>query len=172
MKVYLSASITAIKDMNSRSLTVVTSKKATALTADNVPPVLEAWAFNLNSRTVTLSFSETVRADSLEPTAFVLQVGTLSAGANSMHPVVTGVKSATNSHILSFVFSETDANDIKIKTALCTDETDCTVRVFRQTFALEDAIEFHAFALLQVKRAGVWPMLFLSGVHSSYRFTL
>jgi hypothetical protein len=32
------------------------------------------------------------------------------------------------------------------------------------------SIGFHA--LLRLKRAGVWPMAFLSGVHFSYQFTL
>jgi hypothetical protein len=39
-----------------------------------------------------------------------------------------------------------------------------TVRVFRQKFALEDAIEFHAFAPLEALPC-VRPMAFLSSVH-------
>jgi hypothetical protein len=39
-----------------------------------------------------------------------------------------------------------------------------TVRVFRQKSALEDAIEFHAFAPFEA-RACVCTMSFLSGVH-------
>jgi hypothetical protein len=41
---------------------------------------------------------------------------------------------------------------------------------FQQIIALEDAIGSHAFSLEAL--ACVWPMTFLSGVHSSYRFTL
>jgi hypothetical protein len=50
-------------------------------------------------------------------------------------------------------------------------ETLGTVRVCRQTFTLGVGIEFHAFALLEFL-ARVCPMPFLSGVHSSYQFTL
>jgi hypothetical protein len=46
-----------------------------------------------------------------------------------------------------------------------------TVLVFRRNLALEDAIEFHAFAPVEA-RPCVWPMATLSGVRSSYRFTL
>jgi hypothetical protein len=42
---------------------------------------------------------------------------------------------------------------------------------FDRHFALEDAIEFHAFAPLEALSC-VCPMTFLSGGHSSYRFTL
>jgi len=45
-----------------------------------------------------------------------------------------------------------------------------TVRVFRQKFTVEDAIG--STPLLRLKRAGVRPMIFLSGVHFSYQFTL
>jgi hypothetical protein len=40
----------------------------------------------------------------------------------------------------------------------------CAVRVFRQIFTLEDAIEFHAFAPLEALPC-VGPMAFLSGIH-------
>jgi hypothetical protein len=47
---------------------------------------------------------------------------------------------------------------------------DGTVRVFRQKFALDDASGSHACSLEAL--ACVRPMAFLSGVHSTYRFTL
>ena len=45
-----------------------------------------------------------------------------------------------------------------------------TVLGFQQKFTLEYAIGSHAFSLEAL--ACMWPMAFLSGVHSSYRFTL
>jgi hypothetical protein len=42
-----------------------------------------------------------------------------------------------------------------------------TVRVFEQKFTFEDAIEPQAFAPPLDALACVWPMAFLSGVHSS-----
>jgi hypothetical protein len=48
----------------------------------------------------------------------------------------------------------------------------CTVRVFRQGFTLEDAIEFHAFAPLQASKRATNGILFHSGIHSSYRLAL
>jgi hypothetical protein len=47
----------------------------------------------------------------------------------------------------------------------------CTVLAFQQINTLENAIGSHACSL-QVKQAGVWPMAFLSDVHSSYRLIL
>jgi hypothetical protein len=41
----------------------------------------------------------------------------------------------------------------------------------RLEFKLKDVIEFHAFAPLEALPC-VWPMAFLSGVHSSYRLAL
>jgi hypothetical protein len=46
-----------------------------------------------------------------------------------------------------------------------------TVRVFRQKFTPDDDIELHAFAPLEVLPC-VRPMAFISGGHSSYRFTM
>jgi hypothetical protein len=46
-----------------------------------------------------------------------------------------------------------------------------TVRVLRQKFTLEDAIEFHAFAPLAALLC-VCPMSFLSGFYSPYQLTL
>jgi hypothetical protein len=47
-----------------------------------------------------------------------------------------------------------------------------TVRVFRQTFTLDDANEVHAFGPLEALLPCVWQMAFLSGGHASYRLAL
>jgi hypothetical protein len=44
----------------------------------------------------------------------------------------------------------------------------CTVRFFLQNRALEDTIGSHACSVEAL--ACVWPIAFLSGVHSSYRY--
>ena len=157
--VYLRASTAAFADMNGQALTAVGGQKASSLTTDSVPPTLVGWAFDLQLQQVKLTFSETVLANSLNPTAFVLQSGPQSSDASTFRAIGSAQKvrrfrsvrrphklcagsvthitsllncsaqqSSVNGNTLSFAFSEGDANDIKIKTGLCTDESDCSLR--------------------------------------------
>eukprot|EP00729_Bicosta_minor_P004714 gene4714-23313_t len=136
--VFLTASATAIKDMNGRPLVAIAGKPASDFTGDDVNPTLDGFTFNLNTRTVTLQFSESMKAESLVAAEFVLQNNAQSAGDTSLRAVAAGVESTTNSQELSFVFSETDADMIKIRTSLCTHATtdqnsvtttDCYIRL-------------------------------------------
>jgi hypothetical protein len=134
--VFLSASVDTIIDMNGRKVNVVAFKKASSLTHDNVAPTLRSFEVNMNSRTVSLSFSETMRANTLEATEFTLQSAITNVNANTKRAIASGIKSTANANTLSFVFSETDANDIKIKTALCTNDVDC--KLLMSSLAVKD----------------------------------
>jgi hypothetical protein len=131
--VFLTASATAIKDMNGKTLNAVASKAAGSFIEDTFAPTLESFEFNLNTRTVTLSFSETMKASSLDATKFVLQNAAQSADDKTLRAIDSGEESTSDGAVLNFVFSEADADMIKIRTSLCTtaDATgsDCYIRL-------------------------------------------
>jgi len=137
--VFLTATDETIKDMNGQSLVGVanTPCRTGGFTPDLVRPTLEGFEMDMNSRTITLTFSETMKATDLVATEFVLQNAAQSSGDNSLRMIASGVKSQTDGPVLSFVFSEVDADFLKIKTGLCTHATtvnsvtttDCYIRL-------------------------------------------
>jgi hypothetical protein len=131
--VKLTATATAIKDMNGRSLEPVSNKDCNVFNKDEVRPTLESWELNMDERKITLTFSETMKALSLDATEFVLQNAAQSAGDDTLRAIASGVESTSDGTELSFVFSEVDADMIKIRTNLCTTAdatgTDCYIRL-------------------------------------------
>merc|ERR1712127_780666 len=80
--VFLTATLATIQDMNGRSLVGFANKpcRVGGFTPDLVRPILEGFALNMDTRTVTLTFSETTKASDLVATEFVLQNAAQSTG--------------------------------------------------------------------------------------------
>merc|ERR1719272_2377527 len=129
--VFLTATLATIQDMNGRSLVGFANKpcRVGGFTPDLVRPILEGFALNMDTRTVTLTFSETMKASDLVATEFVLQNAAQSTGDESLRMIATGTKSEIDGPVLNFKFSEVDADFINIRTSLCTSETDCYLRL-------------------------------------------
>jgi hypothetical protein len=128
--VYMTAPSAMIKDMNAVPLVDVTAQKAFALFEDATVPELTGFEFNMDTRTVTLTFTETVNITTLDPSMFVLQGAATSTGDWGEHAISHDAEvSLVNGPIVSFIFSDDDANMIKIRTSMCTEQADTFLRM-------------------------------------------
>jgi hypothetical protein len=91
--------------------------------------VLEHFEFDLNLRTVTLTFTETVNVTTLKPTMFILQGSETAASNWTEHAITDAYVITDNGPVISFKFSVFDANMIKIRTAICTEQADTFLRM-------------------------------------------
>jgi hypothetical protein len=124
--VFLTATSATIQDMNGRLFVGVANKacRPGGFVPDLVKPTLKGFELDMDTRTVTLTFSETMKASDLLATEFVLQNAAQSAGDDSLRLIANGTRSQVDGSVLAFVFSEVDADFIKIRTSLCTKGTD------------------------------------------------
>ena len=91
-------------------------------TEDTLNPVLESFNFNVSSGEITLTFSETVNATSLQVAGFTLQAVTnasfLVEGEGLYQLTLESTSSQSNSHILVITVQGDDLNLIKRDTTL------------------------------------------------------
>ena len=122
----------AIADMNKNFVVAVASERVSVFKKDTVLPTLQNYEFNLDTRTVTLTFSETMNATTLTPAAFTLQSEkdiTGKATKWNQFTITKATTSTTNSHVLTFTFSVEDANHMKIRTSICSADTNTFLRL-------------------------------------------
>eukprot|EP00035_Acanthoeca_spectabilis_P000754 m.75387 g.75387 ORF g.75387 m.75387 type:complete len:2088 (-) comp10412_c0_seq1:163-6426(-) len=123
------------------AVTPVLSVQALPVTAfedDTVRPVLQAFSFQYHSTiaTITLTFSETIDASTISPTALTFQddVSSLDSGSggaisSSTYRLQGGVASTVDDAIVSIVLSEIDVNELKSRQSLAV-STSSTVIAF------------------------------------------
>ena len=109
----------------------ISAMQASQYTIDTTQPELESFTLDLNTGIITLYFSETVRASSLNATTISLQDGTYSSGSTSLYRLSdNGVVSLHDGPILILTLNEYDLNELKRQPGLSTgtDNTYISVR--------------------------------------------
>jgi len=118
---YLVASILAIVDMNGNQLVEVhedTALQVDTYTEDITSPRLVNFTLNLTTDTLRLSFSETVRSSSLDPTQITIQ-----STANSIelsHMLTGGIASPADTTFIDLSLTPNDLNNLKLYPNLAT----------------------------------------------------
>jgi hypothetical protein len=114
----LSFSTSFIADMQGNAVVAVSTSQVDVFTADKVEPVLNTYNFNLDTRVMTLTFSETIEVTSIQPTSLTLIDSassptfsvTLEGGAVTLDDVTS----------VSITLEDSDANRIKAAFGLAT----------------------------------------------------
>ena len=100
-------------------------------TGDVTKPVLEAFSVDLDAGTLSLTFSETVKASSVVPTEIFLQSGADSGVVGTEKYRLNGEKSktGTDSTVVTITMLPTDQDVIKANTKLLTKADDSFIHV-------------------------------------------
>ena len=102
-----------VQDMSGNlALAQVSGRRASNITLDETSPRLVTYTLDMNTATLLLTFSETVRADSLNTSQIVL-----SSGSQTFSPLTSEVNS-TNGPIVRIPLDEADANRLRLLTSL------------------------------------------------------
>ena len=127
---YIIATQYTVRDMNNNPLSDISDDSAlqvlpTGYTRDSTFPRLESFELNLSTEQLILVFSETVQANSLDPTQITLQSRIDSATAGTRIVGLTGgTTPQENSRTIVLQLSEDDANTIKRHTDIATSRAD------------------------------------------------
>ena len=112
-----------LTDMAGNALVAVPSTNARAprfFTSDSQPPVLRSFDMNMTSGVLTLSFSESINASSLNVSGVVFQSASTPLPAAGFVRLTGGFRSATNGASMTVTLSSTDLNKLKLNTNLFT----------------------------------------------------
>ncbi len=121
---WLSMTTAAIKDMAGNSVTAIaigSAVNAVSYNADATSPSLSSWALDLDAKTVTLTFDETVDASSLLVTVVRIQdAATLGTSSN----LTDSSTSSANGTVIVIDLSPTDFDALVADTSLATSLAD------------------------------------------------
>jgi hypothetical protein len=119
MDTYISLGSGAIKDMFSNLLSTATRVAVTTFTADDVAPTLLEYSLNMNLGKLSLTFSEIVNVQTLQPTYFALQ-HVMSSPMASLKYTLTGgtANPSVNGVTVTIDLSVTDLDEIKSRYGL------------------------------------------------------
>ena len=122
---FLTATTYGVSDCNSNNLTPISATsalQATSLTISNISQLqLFAWALNLTSAQLLLTFSETVDVMTLDPTQFTLLAAPNSDNAYSLTGSMTVLPNADSNLELTLQLTSEDSNAIKARPGLARD---------------------------------------------------
>jgi hypothetical protein len=111
-------------DMNTNSIVQVdntAAMQASAVVVDETDPVLASAALDMNAKTLTLSFTETVDVSTLAVTAITIQpTANVANGVASVTLSGNSGSSSVDGHTVVVNIANADANEIKRITALAT----------------------------------------------------
>lgn len=126
---YLSITEDLINDMNLNPVVTISETNALpvrAFTNDTTSPLLLGFDLNLTSEILTLTFSETVRVDTLDVTQITLQNGPLFS---EFWMLADGVPLTTDDTVVSIRLQNGDLNQIKNLTDLATNGNNTYISV-------------------------------------------
>ena len=118
---FIVASVSAIVDMNGNLLVEVhedTALQVNEYTNDITRPQLVNFTLNLTSEVLRLSFSETVRSSSLDPTQIIIQSTADSIDLSRM--LTGGIPSPADTTFLDISLTPDDLNNLKLYPNLAT----------------------------------------------------
>ena len=125
---FLSITSDFIEDTNTNSITPIDFPEALPVqmfTPDRIPPFLMSFDLDMDTRLLTLSFSETVNVESLNVTQITFQGESLLFDGVTQFYALTDLPApfgsyseSENSSVIVVRIGETDANEIKFRTDL------------------------------------------------------
>ncbi len=124
---YLTLRSDAILDMNDNFVQAIIDGNALQVvqfTPDTRPPALTRFVLDMNAETLTLTFDETVQADSLLVTYLTLH----SINNTVSHTLTAGLSSMVDSTFLRVYLNINDLNEIK-RLVLCREVDDCYLQI-------------------------------------------
>ncbi len=128
---YITLRSHAIMDMNGNVVQAINDGNAlqvTEFTPDTRPPVLTRFVLDMNAEILTLTFDETVMAESLLVTYLTLH----NMNSTVIFTLTKGLSSQVDSTILTVYFDIDNLNEIK-KLVLCREMDDCYLRLRAET---------------------------------------
>lgn len=137
---FLTITSSAMRDMNMNRVVAlvnaVSALQVTLFTADTVPPQLVAFSLDMNTGTVMLYFSETVRTSTFNVTALTLQ-STSSAGPATQQVTFNSSTQtfSPNNYSLLVNISRNDLNAIKYLLNLAKDANDTFLSIISLAIA-------------------------------------
>ena len=132
---FITLSERAVNDTNNnrvQSIALSGALKATSVAPDETPPELLSFNFDISAFMLTLSFSETVQASSINVTGILFQAAqNASAGdeAEAFRLTTSSSPSTVNNPIIVINVSVSDMNEIKRLRNLSTSENDTYISV-------------------------------------------
>ena len=170
---FLAFTSTAFQDMAGRSVVAILrtlAQQASSVSADAVPPTLSSFIFNLNSGVLTMTFSESVKASTLDTTKIVLQPSVSAViGADSVM-LTGGVASTGDSDVITVTLSVADLNSVKAKTTLYTTQSNAFLLL--QASAVSDTTLVAMDAMTAATQVTALTADTTSPVLSSYEFRM
>jgi hypothetical protein len=117
---FLAMSSDAIVDMNGNAVVAVDSPamQVHSYTEDATPPTLDSYSLNMSSASLLMTFSETVDAATVNPTALKMQgrantTGEATGTSAYVYQITGGVKSTTDSTVVEVLFTHADMNNLR-----------------------------------------------------------
>ena len=114
-----------LQDMNGNYITPIapqTARPAAVFIPDKVDPELDSYHLDMDEGLLHLTFSETVRVSTLDPTSFSMQNSNISS--NVSYQLMNGSSQSLNNPVVTLVIPKTDLNNIKRNADLATDVED------------------------------------------------
>ena len=123
---YLTLTEQALQDMNENYIAPIVDRSGVNVrtyTPDTTAPELIGFDIDLTDGNMMLSFSETMRARTLQPSQLTLQDARPATGSNGNFTLTGGTWDRTlDSHMIMFYFSGEDLNDLKRYTKVASNE--------------------------------------------------
>ena len=107
--------------------------QASAFSADSTSPILRAFLFDLDSGTMTLTFSESIQINTFNFTGFVLR-SSRSFMTATLYAFTGGSTDTTSGNVINFQITLGDLNNIKALTDLATSSSDTYLSVSAATY--------------------------------------
>ncbi|XP_062518522.1 uncharacterized protein LOC134193700 [Corticium candelabrum] len=128
---YLSITANAVRDMFANYINEVKSQFAIRVSTHMVDRksalLAQFTSFDLDSGILSLRFSETINSSTVQPTGLWVQNYFMSPRARVY--LSGGTVISNDSTLVTIQLTNQDLNAIKLRTSLCTDETNCYVRL-------------------------------------------
>ncbi|XP_065886866.1 uncharacterized protein [Dysidea avara] len=130
---FLTLSTQAVKDMNMNGIEAIADRSGVNVrtyTPDTTAPELIGFDLDLTNGNITLTFSETIRARTLQPTQLTLQDARPASDVNGNFTLSGGSWDRSfNSHVVVFYISGEDLNDLKRYTMVASNENNTYISI-------------------------------------------
>ena len=127
--------ITDIDDLPVYERSLLSPLEVVNFTADSTPPTLLSFDLDLDSNILSLTFSETVNASTLDVTEILLQSEQVLGNETSYHMIVEGNYSLYNDPIIQIQLSTFDANEIRRLYNLATEDNNTFISIGNGTIS-------------------------------------
>ena len=130
---FISLTMDTLQDMNSNNVSNITmynAVQASLVTNDTTPPSLQSYDLNMNSGILTLTFDETVRAQTLMPSSVIFLTAPVLPRIVS-HQVQNGTVLSNDSTVVMLQLDIADLNEMKRLTDLATQNLTTYLRILQ-----------------------------------------